>query len=123
MILAAKNDVGISVGYGLGATCEGSFERESLNGASVRNVIRQVVSTPQSSPESTRTAVVLQDVLRGGRLLDVELAFDPADAVKPGKPVSLEDALLGGGKAVIGDQDPKNISLRVSEPYRGGSSS
>ena len=118
MIAQEKCDV--AVGYGLGATCLGSFDRESLNGVSVRNAIRRVANSSQESTESTRTAVVLQDVLGRNRLLDVEISYDPDDGTKPGKPVGLDDPLLNGGADHTVEHGPKEISLLVSEPYRGG---
>ena len=118
--MIAQKNVDVEVGYGLGATCLGTFDRESLNGVSVRNAIRRVATTPQSTPESTRTAIVLQDVLGKNRLLDVEFACDPVDEAKPVKSVKLDDPLLNGGTDGTGEHESQEISLLVSEPYRGG---
>jgi len=120
--MIAQKDVGLSVGYGLGATCEAEFESETLRGVSVRNLLKRVTEMPQSSPQAARTADVLQAVLRTNRLLDIEVLRDPIDDVKPGKPVKLDDVLLGGDDDAT-DQQPHDISLRVSEPYRGGTRS
>ena len=88
----------------------------------MRDAILRVASLPQSSPQSTRTAAVLQHALRENRALDVELMRDPEDGVTSSTPVKLEDVLLESKRDGSGAEQPQDISLRVSEPYRGGTS-
>ena len=118
--MIAEKNVDITVAYGLGANCEGSVARESLRGIPVRNLIQLVASMPQPNPQSKRTAAVLRDVLRTGRRLDVEVSHNPEDELAVGTPVKLDDVLLRQRANGSDAEEPEDISLKVSEPYRGG---
>ena len=118
--MIAQRDVDVSVTYGIGGSCEAVFPRESLNGVSVGNVIERVARMPQSNTSAARTAVVLQGVLKGDRTLDVEVLDHPDDDLNPGKPVKLDSVLLDPAASDPSEDQTQDISLRVSEPYRGG---
>jgi hypothetical protein len=117
--MIAQKDVEVTVGYGLGAQCVGNFNRQSLGGLSVRNIIQRTIAVPQPNPPSKRTAVVLQDVLQGNRILDVELSH-PNDEMAQGTPINLDDVLVADQDDSSHSEEEQDITLRVSEPYKGG---
>jgi hypothetical protein len=118
--MIAEENVAVTVGYGLGANCAGTFTRKSVSGKTARAMIQRVVQEPQLDRRSARTASVLRNVLSGGRILDCELILGQEDVTAVGTPIELDQVVLPEEKKDSLAPEKREITLRVSEPYQGG---
>jgi hypothetical protein len=102
--------------YGIGGACEANLD--SLQGMSVRQLLKHVSGQPQDEGPAARTAEMLAGVLGSGRELDVELVDGVGDASGRGEPIALDDEIRFDSR---NREETRNVNVRVSEHYRGGS--
>jgi hypothetical protein len=119
-----KKEIDVRVTYGLGGSVFGQFPRHRVAGMSARELIQLVIDGPQPPGSAARTAKVLADVLRTQRMIDAELTR-AAGGQADGDPISLdqvvvkeEDVEEQRESPVI--QDTEEVTIRLSEAYRGG---
>jgi hypothetical protein len=120
----AARKVRVGVGYGMGGSASAEFRREEIAGKSAREVITQVLGRPQPSESATRTAKVLAEAMKTTRAIDAELIRASRDKAD-GKPISLDEVVVDHEEAEGQDesvvmQEIEEVTLRVSESYRGG---
>lgn len=111
--------VAVNVSYGVGASCEGHFAREAVEGLSARQLLERVVECRQADEPAARTAVVLGEVLRSSRQIDVEL-IRGGGAAGPGRPIVLDDAVVRAPTGGDTGTEQDDYTILVSESYRGG---
>jgi hypothetical protein len=116
--------VRVGVGYGMGGSAFAEFRREEIAGKSALDVITRVLGRPQPSESATRTAKVLAEALKTTRAIDAELIRASRDKAD-GKPISLDQVVVDHEEAEGEDesvvmQEIEEVTLRVSESYRGG---
>ncbi len=116
------DDYRVSVMYGLGACAVAELPESELRGLPVVDVIGRVSKAPQTGDSARRTAEILDEIMRSRHNVDIEIANDgDLDDANPGKPVSPREPLLpANGRTGQPDRTPKDLGIRVSEPYVGG---
>jgi hypothetical protein len=115
----ATGEINVQVMYGIGGSCEGRFARDAIAGISTRELIGQVIELPQTAGPPARTANVLREVLRSSRDVDVEVGTSGTVAGEPATldQVPLRDREDGAGRTAV---DVGDLTIRISESYRGG---
>jgi hypothetical protein len=109
----------VSVVYGLGSVCKARFDLEKIIEWSARKVILDVVGRPRPAGPEARTAKVIAEALRQRREIDLEMVVGPCDEKTAGTPMALEDPVIPEGTTAR-TCSSNSITLRLSEPYRGG---
>lgn len=104
--------------YGMGAPCDAVLPRQKVESSSVRELIDEIVSSRQPSEPARRTASVLAEAMRSGRVLNVEVVRGADGDRAIGQPVSLHDVVLPKGQSPA--NIPEEVTIRASEPWVGG---
>jgi hypothetical protein len=120
----AKKKIDVRVTYGLGGSVFGQFPRDEVAGKSASDLVHLVLGRPQPSGSATRTAKVLEDVLRTERAIDAELTRTSSGEAD-GEPIGLHQVVV---KEEDGEeqrdshvtQETDEVTIRLSEAYRGG---
>jgi hypothetical protein len=120
----AKKRIDVRVTYGLGGSVFGQFPRDEVAGKSASDLINLVLGRPQPPGSATRTAKVLEDVLRTERAIDAELTR-ASSGEADGEPIGLDQVVV---KEDDGEEQRENqvtqesdeFTIRLSEAYRGG---
>lgn len=116
--MVTEEMVSVNVEYGLGAKAAAVLPRRTLAGLPARRVIEEVTHSLQPDESSCRAALILDEVLSSGRVMDVEVSRGSNGEVGEGKPISLEDPVFpsDAGETPVTEKS----TIRVSEPYVGG---
>jgi hypothetical protein len=110
----------VHVVYGIGASFQARFDIEKIVGWSARKIIQDAIDRPRPPGSADRTAKVLDDALREGRELDVELVEGPSDSKAGGKPITMEHVVVPQGDATARTLQSDTVTIQVSESYKGG---
>lgn len=108
----------VALQYGMGASCTATLEKDSVKGASARDLIRQVVRSPQRSNPSQRAARVLAEIIGSQRTVDVEVLHGDRKDDQPGKPIELDEVVVPDSNEQT--PDTEKLTIQISEPYVGG---
>jgi len=117
VIMLTTELVRTKVRYGLCGTAEATLSRRDVEGRSVREVVRQVCATPQTTESARRTSEMLVEIATTGRPVNVEIAREDNQAGGEGAMSGIDEPIAVGRDP---ERTPQELVIDLSEDYVGG---